>query len=72
VAVTERSNFTDEGRDKLRDSDGAEKAIFICSVSKRPFRIVSKEIQFYRNQNIPLPDKHPDIRHIERLQTLPR
>ena len=39
----------------------------ICEVSKRPFRITKQEIDFYIKYNIPLPTKHPDIRHQERL-----
>jgi formylmethanofuran dehydrogenase subunit E len=36
-------------------------------VSKRPFRITKQEIDFYVKHNIPLPTKHPDIRHKERF-----
>jgi hypothetical protein len=39
----------------------------ICEVSGRPFRIIKQEIDFYIKHNIPLPTKHPDIRHQERL-----
>ena len=39
----------------------------ICEISKKPFRITKQEIDFYVKYNIPLPTKHPDIRHQERL-----
>ena len=39
----------------------------ICEVSKKPFRITKQEIEFYVKHNLPLPTKHPDIRHKERL-----
>ena len=39
----------------------------ICEVSQKPFRITKQEIDFYVKHNIPLPTKHPDIRHQERL-----
>ena len=39
----------------------------ICEVSKKPFRITKQEIEFYVKYNIPLPTKHPDVRHQERL-----
>ena len=39
----------------------------ICEVSKRPFRITKQEIEFYIKHNLPLPIKHPDIRHQERF-----
>lgn len=39
-----------------------------CSVSGRAFRITPQELQFYRKHNIWVPKKHPDIRHIERME----
>ncbi len=40
----------------------------ICEVSKRPFRITKQEVEFYVKHNLPLPTKHPDIRHKERFE----
>jgi len=40
----------------------------ICEVSKKPFRITKQEIDFYVKHNLPIPTKHPDIRHQERLK----
>ena len=40
----------------------------VCEVSKKPFRITKQEIDFYVKHNIPLPTKHPDIRHLERTK----
>ncbi len=51
--------------------DGILKRIFICEVSGRPFRIVQQELDFYRKLGIPLPRKHHDIRHLERLAQRP-
>ena len=39
----------------------------VCEVSKRPFRLTKQEIDFYIKHNLPLPTKHPDVRHQERL-----
>ena len=39
----------------------------ICEVSKKPFRITKQEIDFYIKHDIPLPTKHPDVRHQERI-----
>ena len=39
----------------------------ICEVSKKPFRITKQEIDFYIKHNLPLPTKHPNIRHAGRL-----
>ena len=38
-----------------------------CEVTKKPFRIVPPELDFYRKHNLPLPTKHPDQRHKERM-----
>ena len=39
-----------------------------CEVSKKPFRIISQELEFYRKHNISIPKRHPDIRHSERMK----
>jgi len=39
-----------------------------CEVSWKPFRIISQELEFYRKHNLPIPKKHPDIRHLERMK----
>ncbi len=38
----------------------------ICSESKKPFRILPKELAFYIEYHIPIPTKHPEIRRIDR------
>ena len=38
----------------------------ICEVSKKPFRIIKQEIDFYCKYNLPLPTKCSDVRHLER------
>jgi hypothetical protein len=53
------------------NDDILDKAI-ICKVSGRPFRISKLELEFYRKHGIPLPRKHYDIRHMERLAQKPR
>ncbi len=37
-----------------------------CALTKRPYKIVSKELNFYRNMRLPVPRIHPDERHRER------
>jgi hypothetical protein len=37
-------------------------------VSWKPYRIIKQELEFYKKHNIPLPRKHPDIRHMERMK----
>ncbi len=38
-----------------------------CEVTGKLFRIQPQELAFYRKHNIPVPRKHPDQRHLERL-----
>ncbi|MDD3793948.1 MAG: hypothetical protein PHI37_03990 [Candidatus Gracilibacteria bacterium] len=38
-----------------------------CEVSAKPFRIVKAELEFYRKHNLPIPKRHPDQRHLDRL-----
>ena len=39
-----------------------------CEISKKPFRIIKLELEFYRKHNLPIPKKHPDVRHSERMK----
>jgi hypothetical protein len=39
-----------------------------CEVSGRLFRIIKEELGFYRKYKIPIPRKHPDVRHLERIK----
>jgi len=56
--------------DPTQDED-ILKAIFVCEVSWRPYRIIKQELEFYRKHNLQLPRKHPDIRHEERMKLRP-
>ena len=40
----------------------------VCEVSKKPFRITKQEIDFYIKHDLPLPTKHPDVRHQDRVE----
>ena len=48
------------------------KKVLICEVSGRPFRITQQELDFYRKHNLPLPHKHHDVRHTERMKKRPQ
>ncbi len=39
-----------------------------CESTKRPFRIIRQELEFYRKHNIPVPKRHPDQRYLDRLE----
>ena len=39
-----------------------------CEVTKKPFRIIKEELEFYRKHNLPIPRRHPDRRHLDRMK----
>jgi hypothetical protein len=39
-----------------------------CEVSKKPFRIIKQELEFYRKHSLPIPRRHPDVRHADRMK----
>jgi len=41
--------------------------VIICNKSKRPYRIIKKELEFYKKYSIALPDFHYEIRHNNRI-----
>lgn len=38
-----------------------------CAVTKRPFRIIKQELDFYRKMQLPIPRRHPSQRHLDRM-----
>lgn len=38
-----------------------------CEVSGKAYRIIKQELQFYRENNLPIPRRHPDQRHKDRM-----
>ncbi|MDD5054997.1 MAG: hypothetical protein PHZ00_01880 [Candidatus Peribacteraceae bacterium] len=38
-----------------------------CEATKKPFRIIKQELDFYRNMKLPIPRLHPDERHKRRM-----
>jgi len=43
-----------------------------CPISERPFRITPAEFRFYKRNNIPLPEFHPNERYYKRLWYKPK
>jgi len=39
----------------------------VCEATKRPFKIIKQELEFYRRMQLPIPHLHPDERHRRRL-----
>lgn len=48
-------------------SGGILNSVIECEVSKKPFKLAPKELKFYQKHNLPIPRKHPDERHKERM-----
>lgn len=38
-----------------------------CEVTRKPYRIIKQELQFYRDHRLPVPRRHPDQRHKDRM-----
>ncbi|MBP7884917.1 hypothetical protein KAZ93_01890 [Patescibacteria group bacterium] len=41
--------------------------IYLCEITSRPYRIISQELAFYNKHHLPLPRRHPDQRHADRM-----
>ncbi len=54
----------------LVDDTILQKAV-ICEDTGRPFRILRRELEFYRRHKLSLPHKHPDQRHLLRMNMRP-
>ena len=39
-----------------------------CEITKKPFRIIKPELEFYRKHSLPIPRRHPEQRHLDRMQ----
>ncbi len=48
-------------------SDDILEQVLQCEISKKNFKIIPQELEFYRKMKLPIPRLHPDIRHMERL-----
>ena len=64
--VVRREEYTNAERQALRDDDQIVNKILVCEVSGKPYRIIKQELDFYRKHDLPIPSKHPDVRHAER------
>ena len=42
--------------------------VYACAVTGRSFKVLPKEKEFYKRMKVPVPCKHPDQRHLDRLE----
>ena len=40
----------------------------LCEVTYKPYRIIKQELDFYRKHSLPIPKRHPDQRHLDRMK----
>ena len=67
-AKAEKSISAPEVPANINDvSDDILNTAIECEVSGRPFKIVPQELMFYRKNQLPLPKRHPDQRHFDRM-----
>ncbi len=72
ISLIKASNLPDKIENLSFQKEILQSAI-ICEESKRPFRIMKYELEFYIKNNLPLPRLHPKIRHTNRTKKiLPR
>jgi len=58
--------------DDIKDvDDSITKEILVCTETGRNYNIVPQELQFYRQNNIPIPRLHPDVRYHRRNSIRP-
>lgn len=69
--IVDPSKMDEDRRESLRDDDDLTSKIVVCIQTKKPFRIVQDELDFYRKYDISLPKLHPDVRHLSRLYKMP-
>jgi hypothetical protein len=50
-----------------KNIDAVLAGTIVCEVTKKPFKIIQQELLFYIENSIPIPTKHPDQRHTERM-----
>lgn len=62
--VVPAQNIPDNITDMTEDL--ADSAI-LCAETQRPFRVIRKELAFYRSMELPVPRLHPDERYRKRL-----
>lgn len=61
---TQQKNIPDDIREVTDDITGH---VLTCEVTGRPYKIIPQELAFYRQQKLPIPHRHPDQRHMDRI-----
>ncbi len=67
TAVYQGSNFQVPESIAEVSNDICEK-VLSCEISKKPYKVNQKELEFYRNMGVPVPRTAFEVRHLERLK----
>ncbi|MEI6774734.1 MAG: hypothetical protein WCL18_08390 [bacterium] len=55
--------------DNIKDiQDDICDKVLQCEITGKSYKIIPQELEFYKKMNLPIPRKHPDQRHYERMQ----
>lgn len=61
--------FNSQMPDNINDVDNDIcNKVFLCEKTKKPYKIIVQELEFYRKMKLPLPRKCPDQRNKERMK----
>jgi len=66
-AITKKIPAEKLPRDVAEIPDDILNWALICSESKRPYIIQKEELNFYRKLNLPIPQFHPEVRYLKRM-----
>ena len=67
--IAERTIPADRLPDDIKDiPDDVLNWAIVCEISAKPFKIIPQELKFYRQHGLPLPHRHPDQRHGDRMK----
>lgn len=67
VPQAEKMLAADQLPDIHEVTDEILQQAIICEVTGKPFRVIKQELEFYRRHGLPLPRRHPDQRHKDRM-----
>lgn len=65
------SDYSDSEWNEFSQTQDPLWKIFMCEISNRPFLLQKSEIAYYKTNNLPLPRKHPQVRHDLRVSQRP-
>ncbi len=49
-------------------SDDIIHSAILCEITQKPFKIIKQEFEFYKKTGLPLPQRHPDQRYLDRMK----